>query len=122
MGGQGTNRSLKDFSAELVTGEAVLHHSQNGKIVRLVDVVVLNISRDDGCILVEVSQTVNGTTRTLNRLPAIKQRADENQFLAAQRCLRKVLRMPENCVNIRPDGIRTCDTEGDSSDFCGLPT
>merc|ERR1712194_635826 len=100
----------------------VLQKKDNGRIARIVDVVVLNITRDDGCTLVEASQSVNGTARTLNRLPAVKQRADENEFLAAHRCLSKVLQMSENCVNIRADGIKVCETESTSQDFCGLPT
>merc|ERR1711920_353082 len=66
--GEGTNGTLQEFSGELLCGEAVLQRNTNGKITRIVDVVILQVSRRDGAILVEETQTaVNGTTKTLNR-------------------------------------------------------
>merc|ERR1712060_43021 len=101
--GTGTNGTLHEFSAELQRGEAVLQRESSGKVARVVDVVILQISRPDGSILVEETQTVTGTatvTKTLNRLPAVKRRSDENIFLAAKEVLRKILRVDENRVNI----------------------
>merc|ERR1711920_254264 len=111
----------KDLSSELLTGSSVLQ-VHNGKMVRIVDVVLLKISKEDGSMLVEVSETLNGATQTLNRLPGVKRRSDENHFLAAQRALTKVLKVDENCVSISCDGILFLEQESQSSNYCGLPT
>lgn len=120
--GQGTNRSLEEFSTELVAGEAVLQQRNNGQITRIVDVVLLNLVKEDGSVLVEVSETLKGSTQNLNRLPGIKRRSDENCFLAAQRVLTQLLKIDENCVNISSEGVLFIEHEKESAAFCGLPT
>lgn len=121
--GQGTNRTLQEFSAELVSGEAVLQRRPNRKVTRIVDVLVLYITKKDGSILVETQQKLkDGTVNSMNRLPAAKRRSDENQFLAAQRVLNKVLRIAENCVNLNPEGVKYFEEEKESKGYCGLPT
>lgn len=123
--GEGTNASLELFSGELLKGEAVLQKQPDGKVTRVVDVVILEITREDGRILVEETQTVTGATsitKTLNRLPAVKRRSDENHFLAAKRVVNKILHLDENSVNIVPNGVRVCEAETMSVAYCGIPT
>merc|ERR1712060_590850 len=74
-------KTLSEFSDELFQGEAALVRRPDGKIIRVVDVLILKVSRSDGSIIVEVEeQYANGSKKELKRLPAVKRRADENQF------------------------------------------
>jgi len=119
--GQDGNKTLEEFSAELIGGEASLQRRANGKMSRVVDIVLLKIVRRDGHILVEASQNVSGETKTLNRMPAVKRRTDENQFAAAHRVL-KEMRVSENDVNFSEDDIFFCEEEKESRGYCGLLT
>lgn len=121
--GQGTNRTLEEFSAELTSGEAALQRSSNGKLIRNVDVVILHITRkSDGYSLVQVQQTLHGKTKTLNRFPATKMSMDENLFHAAKRLIGQSLRMGENAVCIDPEGCTHVEEESQSDAYQGLPT
>eukprot|EP00930_Biecheleria_cincta_P049506 TRINITY_DN346_c1_g1_i1.p1 TRINITY_DN346_c1_g1~~TRINITY_DN346_c1_g1_i1.p1 ORF type:complete len:819 (-),score=126.21 TRINITY_DN346_c1_g1_i1:65-2521(-) len=103
--GKGTTKSLQEFSDELLSGVSALIKKPNGTLVREVDVVILKLSRPDGRILVEESETVNGIERNLGRLPAVKRRSDENQFSAARRLVRKTLQMDDVFVSISPNDV-----------------
>merc|ERR1719203_1649880 len=48
--GEGTARSVADFSEELVKGESALLRQENGRVVRVVDVAILKLTRilEDG--------------------------------------------------------------------------
>lgn len=103
--GKGTTKSLQEFSDELLSGVSALVRKPNGTLVREVDVVILKLSRPDGTILVEQSETVKGIERSLGRLPAVKRRSDENQFSAARRLVRKTLQMDDVFVSISPSDV-----------------
>eukprot|EP00930_Biecheleria_cincta_P040019 TRINITY_DN27455_c0_g1_i1.p1 TRINITY_DN27455_c0_g1~~TRINITY_DN27455_c0_g1_i1.p1 ORF type:complete len:827 (+),score=155.58 TRINITY_DN27455_c0_g1_i1:47-2527(+) len=121
--GQGANRSLEEFSAELTSGEAALQKSSNGQLIRNVDVVVLHVTRkSDGCSLVQVEQTLNGKTKTLNRFPATKKGMNDNLFHAAKKVVNHSLRMDENVVCIDPEGVTCVEEESQSASYLGLPT
>jgi len=119
--GKGTNKTLKEFSDELVKGEAALSRNADGDVTRVVDIVILKIHRGTE-VLVEVEETVRGTKKTLNWLPAVKRRPDENMFLAAHRVLAKVLKINENFVSMNPTDVRVVQEKKSSAAYCGLPT
>jgi hypothetical protein len=121
--GQGTTRTLRQFSDELVKGEATLDRMADGRLCRVVDIVLLVLSKQsNGDILVEAGETVEGIHQTLNRLPGAKRRSDENQFLAAGRVITEILELDENFVNLEPTGVLFEESEGDSSSYPGVKT
>ncbi|CAK0836086.1 unnamed protein product [Prorocentrum cordatum] len=99
FGGPDT-KTLKEFSAELIKGESTLTEDSSGNVLRVVDIVVLLISRKEGSeLLVQTEQiSAAGTRTTLNRLPGAKRRPDENQFLSARRIIKRQLEIDENMV------------------------
>jgi hypothetical protein len=99
FGGPDT-KTLKEFSAELIKGESTLTEDSSGNVLRVVDIVVLIISRKEGSeLLVQTEQiSAGGTKTTLNRLPGAKRRPDENQFLSARRIIKRQLEIDENMV------------------------
>lgn len=121
--GQANTRTIKEFSAELIKGEATLMQDPVGGLVRVVDVVLLIISRGKSAeILVQTSQIFpDGTPQTLNRLPGAKRRPDENQFLSARRILRRQLEIDENLVLLDVD-VQNVEEEKSSSSYPGLKT
>merc|ERR1712228_1042931 len=96
------SKTIKEFSAELIKGEATLMQDQQGRVTRVVDVVVLVIKRPNtGEILAQAEQILaNKTVIRLDRLPGAKRRPDENQFLSARRILRRQLGIDENQVQL----------------------
>jgi hypothetical protein len=121
-------RTLRDFSTELIKGESTLVKSADGKVQRVVEVVILDLRKgasgsDAEQILVQKSQLVGeGKSKELNRMPAVKRRPDENQFLAAQRVLKRELQMEANYVRIDPSSVRILEEPGDSTNYPGLTT
>jgi len=120
--GQGRAKTLKDFSNELVKGESSLMQQPDGRIVRIVDIVLLTIFLSDGKLLVEAAEVNQGDTRVVERLPGTKRRPDENQFLAAQRYLTKTLKIQENLVAFDPKCVKVVEEETISTSFPGFPT
>jgi len=121
--GDGTAKSVADFSDELIKGESTLHKQDNGRVVRLVDIVVLKIIKvevDKDYVLREVEETVGDKTQTLDRLPAMKRRADEHPFIAAKRLVSRNLHIDEVEVNLDPDDVRIVETEQKSMSYPGL--
>jgi ADP-ribose pyrophosphatase YjhB (NUDIX family) len=99
--GQGNKRTLKEFSDELIKGEAILLQDSEGRPVRVVDVVVLILARKDGEVLIQASQAYpDGSTQVLNRLPGTKRLPDENQFTTVRRILRRHLNVDDNYVTL----------------------
>merc|ERR1712151_197065 len=122
--GKDHTKTLSDFSAELLKGEASLMVHPNGKMVRVVDVVVLFfIKRPSGEVLVELhEQGLDGGIKALNRLPCSKRRPGENQFTAAQRILNRDLKMDENYAIINPNTVRVLEEEYDSKAYPQIRT
>lgn len=119
----GKSRSLKEFSAELVSGESKLVKCPAGSLMRVVDVVILILTNlNTGDILVQtVRETQNGHKTMLTRLPGAKCRPDENTFLCAHRILRRQLDIDENEVRLLQD-IMSCDEEKASDLYPGVKT
>jgi len=117
--GEGTFRSVSEFSEELVKGESTLFRQENGRIVRLVDIVVLKLVKENS-VLREVEEMVGERTMALDRLPAMKRRTDEHPFSAARRLLTRYLHFEDNEVNLDPDDVRVLEEEQESTSYPGL--
>jgi len=116
-------KSLAEFSEELVGGEANLTRVEDGRILRVVDVVLLKLRKANGDILVQVSETYAGAKpKDQKRLPGVKRRFDENPFLAAHRVLSEVLKINENLVRIDTKNVVLLEEEMKSSNYADLPT
>jgi len=121
--GKDGSKSLAEFSEELVKGEAALTRQLDGKVIRVVDVLIVKVQNKDGATVVEVEESkADGTKRELKRLPAVKRRTDENPFWAAHRVLSKVLRISENMVTMDPKKVQVVEEETTSKAYAGLPT
>jgi len=120
--GSGMYKTLAEFSEELVRGEASLVRQADGKLLRVVDIVVLKILSRTGRVLVEVEETFKESNQHRQRLPAIKRRSDEHQFLAARRLVTQFLQLSDLSVSIDPNDVRILDELQESMSYCGLPT
>merc|ERR1719329_1112757 len=95
--GRDRNRSLREFCAELQTGESSLVEKEDGQLLRVVDVALLKLTNSKGEQLVATDQIFpDGYTKSLNFLPGTKRRPDDNQFHTAWRYLKKKLKIDEN--------------------------
>jgi len=119
--GEAGTKTLEEFATELTSGEASLENQKDG-IMRIVDVVAVKLIRKGGSILVEASETKDGTKKELKRLPAVKRRSDENQFLAAHRVLTNALAMDDNEVTMNPADVLVMTEQKDSLSYPGIKT
>lgn len=119
--GEAGTKTLEEFAAELTSGEATLENHKDG-IMRIVDVVAVKLTRKGGSVLVEAGETKDGVKKDLKRLPAVKRRSDENQFLAAQRVLTKALAMDDNEVTMNPNDVMVMTEQKDSPSYPGIKT
>jgi len=120
--GQGGTRSLREFSSELLRGEANLMQDASGALRRVVDVVLLVITKPTGETLVQAEQLLaDGHRVALNRLPGAKRRPDENHFLSARRILRRQLEIDENQVRLNQE-VEFVEDEKPSPSYPGLTT
>jgi len=121
--GTGTARSVHEFAEELVKGEATLQKMPNGQVKRIVDVVIVKLVRRGAQdVLVELEETVKDSRQDLRRLPAVKRRSDEHQFLAARRLITQFLRLNENFVRLDTSDVRVVEEEKQSVSYPGLAT
>jgi len=117
------SKSIKEFSAELIKGEATLMQDVGGRVSRIVDVVVLVIKRPGSGELLAQSEQIlaDKSVVPLNRLPGAKRRPDENQFLSARRILRRQLGIDENSVKF-DENVEFIEEEKSSPSYPGLVT
>lgn len=122
--GKNHTKTLKEFSQELVKGESSLMQDQQGRMLRVVDIVVLRIENGaTGQILVQTEEAhSDGVKETRNRLPGHKRRPDENQFVAVRRVLLQELGIHENWIHIDAQGIKVLEEEKDSPSYPDLRT
>jgi len=122
FGGPST-KTLKEFSTELVRGESTLAEDSSGALLRVVDIVLVIISRHGGSELLVQSEHISsdGTQTKLNRVPGAKRRPDENQFLCARRVIRRQLEVDDNRVDLDRD-VQVIEQEEDSTAYPGLQT
>lgn len=120
--GTDTFKSLAEFSEELVKGEATLTKQVDGRLVRVVDIVVLKVGKQKGGdVLVEVEETHKENKTPRKRLPAVKRRSDEHQVLAARRLIKTHLQISDNYIVIDPV-VRIEEVVEGSTSYYGLPT
>jgi hypothetical protein len=117
-------RTLKEFSTELIKGESSLMEDANGRVMRVVDLIIMKIVNPGTMdVLVQTEQSFADQTKNqLNRLPGAKRRPDENQFLTARRLLRKQLKIDENNCQLEPKNVQYYEEEKTSSAFPGIRT
>jgi hypothetical protein len=120
--GQNNTKSLKDFSNELLKGESSLMVQSDGRLLRVVDIVIMMLQKegtDD--VLIEASEKFpDGRSSVLNRLPGSKRRPDENHFVTAQRVLKRQLKMDENVVNLNSKDVKVVEAMQESHSYPGL--
>mmetsp|Transcript_92970 Transcript_92970/g.201050 ORF Transcript_92970/g.201050 Transcript_92970/m.201050 type:complete len:793 (-) Transcript_92970:7-2385(-) len=115
--GKEATKSLKQFSTELMQGEATLAGD-----TRIVDNVLVIITRPEtGQILVQTGHTQNGKTTALQRLPGFKHRPDENQYTSAKRMCNQRLHIDGNQVSLDPQ-VMMVEGEKLSPSYPGLRT
>jgi len=123
--GQGNNKSLSEFSEELVKGESTLRKQRDGKLVREVEVILLKIVREtaDGSreILLEVGEECQGASAKRSRLPGVKKLAGEHHFWAARR-LTSLMRLHKDMVIIDAMSVRTVEETEQSTSYYGIDT
>jgi serine/threonine protein kinase len=122
--GIGQAKTLKDISGELMKGESTLMLDQDGKLIRVVDVVVIKLVHSvSQSILVQTRQTLpSGEATELKRLPGAKRRPDENQFLTARRILKRQLKIEENHVTLDAQNVQVAEEDKTSLAYPGLRT
>merc|ERR1712217_632874 len=102
-------------------GEASLFQ-RNGCVVRVVDIVCLWVRKGEEVLVMTEETSADGARKSLNLLPGAKRRPDENQFLTAQRVLKRQLKMDENCVNLNADNVQILEERKESPSYPGIVT
>jgi len=130
--GKERTKTLQELSTELITGESSLMSLPAGDVVRIVDVVLLQLkvtmqahgSGVEHLLVVtkETSASSAGSESQVNRLPGTKRRPDENHFHAAKRILQRQLKVPENFINLDAENVQVWEEEKDSPSYPGLRT
>jgi len=122
--GKGAAKSLKDFSTELVKGEASLMAGVDGGLVRVVDIVLLKLVNPQASEMLVLSERTHSGAEvdSTPNLPSAKRRPDENQFLTVKRILRRQLKIDENRVKINAKSVRYYQEEKTLPEFPGITT
>jgi len=127
--GKGAAKPLQDLSDELLQGECTLKCLPDGRVARVVDVVLLRIVQTGTMnILVVAKEVCDGSGHEpcdeilRGRLPGTKRRPDESQFKAAKRVLQRQINLSENEVNFDKDNVHIVEEEKDSPSYPGLHT
>merc|ERR1712151_1020723 len=121
--GKDGTKSIRQFSAELIRGEAQLMEDGKGQLSRIVDLIILIITKPDtNEVLVQAEQILpDKKVVPRNRLPGPKRRPDENQFLAARRFIKTHLEIDENLVKFS-DNVEFIEEEKPSPSYPGVGT
>jgi len=104
---------------ELAKGESALVKADE-KLLRVVDIVVVKVMKEESVLAETEEEDSTGKTTTLNWLPAVKRRPDENMFLAAKRCVTKHMWIDENAVIFNTTSVMIAEEEKESQTFPGL--
>lgn len=115
---------IKALAVELIRGKSRLAQSSDGRLRRVVELVVLRLVKGrSGELLVEASrEAADGGCQQVKRLPAGKRRPDENPFWCANSILTSVLKLDDNCVCFDKDEVSVVEEFSTSTTFRGLPT
>jgi len=110
---------FKLLTDELAKGEAALVKVQE-KLLRVVDIVVVKVMKEAAVLAETEAEDSTGKTTTLNWLPAVKRRPDENMFFAAKRCVTTYMWIDENAVIFNTGSVLIAEEEKESHTFPGL--
>jgi serine/threonine protein kinase len=117
-------RTLAEFAAELSNSEALLARGKDNKVIRMVDLVALKLTKEGtGEILVQAKEKYqDGTVKPTALLPGEKKLTQENQFQAAYRILDRLLQIPEVHVNLNVETVRIIEETKGSPSYPGMQT
>eukprot|EP00746_Dinoflagellata_sp_MGD_P083008 gnl/MRDRNA2_/MRDRNA2_33012_c0_seq1.p1 gnl/MRDRNA2_/MRDRNA2_33012_c0~~gnl/MRDRNA2_/MRDRNA2_33012_c0_seq1.p1 ORF type:complete len:672 (-),score=118.64 gnl/MRDRNA2_/MRDRNA2_33012_c0_seq1:70-2085(-) len=111
--------AMKKLAEELQAGEAILMKSSEG-LLRVVNVVLVQVVSPDKKVLLEEAMTFSdGRKRVTNRLPGIRQTAEESEYDAALRILKTKLRFPDKTYELDIGTMKQTYVKADDS-FPGL--
>lgn len=120
--GKNCDAFLRGLSAELALGSAMLGSDDNGRPVRITEIVLLRLRMEGGRVLVKVEESQQGAAAVpLRRLPGIKRRPDENPFNSIKRLLAS-LRIDENAIDLDPTSTIVEEETKDSQKYPGIFT
>ncbi|CAK0823777.1 unnamed protein product [Prorocentrum cordatum] len=128
--GRGTARTLREFAAEVHSGQSrlMLDAASHKKLVRVVDVVLLRIwcpqqDKEEPLLLIESSQTYSDGRRRdgLTRLPGGKKRPHQNTRKSSQHLV-KTLDMEDCKIRFNFENIEVREVEEDSPTYPGVRT
>lgn len=106
---------IEKLAAELQAGEVTLVKSNEG-LLRVVNVVLVQVMAPDKKILLEESITFNdGRKRSTSRLPGARQNAEESEYDAALRILKTKLRFPDKTYELDIGTMRYLYVKADDS-------
>lgn len=112
------------LAREEESGECTLveQTTSDGKrtLKRVVKLTAVRVLSDNGAIMMEVGKEVRGKVTPNFRLPGIKQRLQENPFLAARRWLTSQLMVDDDEVHIDTSAGGLMEETGESTHFPGL--
>jgi len=114
--------SLAKLAEELQMGDAALNRMPDGRIMRVVEVIVLQLKKKNGDMLVQAWQKDAAGSKKGERLPGVKRRQDENLFWAAHRAFDSLMKINENMVTMDPDKTVLIEEEKPSEVYTNLPT
>jgi len=115
-------KSLEEISLELLRGDCTLVTDTDGSVLRVVDVVLLKLLHGSRA-LVQTAQTYpDGKKVSFTRLPGMKRRPDENQFITARKILKRSLKIEENNVTTGAGQVHVVEEAKDSMAYPGLKT
>mmetsp|Transcript_21080 Transcript_21080/g.41158 ORF Transcript_21080/g.41158 Transcript_21080/m.41158 type:complete len:749 (-) Transcript_21080:283-2529(-) len=113
------NGKFEILTEELARGEAALV-KVGEKLLRVVDIVVVKVMKEASVLAETEAEDATGKKTTLNWLPAVKRRPDENMFFAAKRCVTTYMWTDENAVTFNTSSVLIAEEEKESQTFPGL--
>jgi len=127
--GEGVAKTLHEFAEELSASESSLTITDNGSMIRVVDMIALVLMRAD-CndtgkqnILLEAKvRHKGGIEKVLDRLPGTKLQFQEGPFQAAHRLLERTLQIDESFVHLNDNTMRIIEETKDSPNYPGVRT
>jgi serine/threonine protein kinase len=124
-------KTIEDLAEETKAGESSFVMEPDGRVLRMVDLVLLKLTRadpnDPGKQLIllqadEADMEAPDNKKILQRLPAHKLLPTENEFVVANKILSAKLKIDENCVSLDPDSVETFQEAKMSNSYPGLLT
>jgi hypothetical protein len=124
-------KKLEDLVGETKRGECTFVMEPDGRVLRMVDIVLLKLTKADpdnlgkSMILVQADEAPMDypeEKKILARLPGNKLKPTENEFLIARNILSRKLGIDENCVSLNPDDVVTSEEAKTSNSYPGLLT